>query len=171
MWAVCGANRLNLLPGTVRDHAAEKAPTTSERLIGIESAIHERDMLDDDIEGQHLSIDPGMQGIAFEEESRWTTSCTEVEHVLALRVGTGHDQARCRRLSRASAAARGLSSTGSPVSTAAGDAIENAECGGVHGPLRGCTDRERTPELDRVLVAIDRSYAATTGASVGPRVL
>jgi len=36
----------------------------------------------------------------------------------------------------------------------------------VDGPLRGSTDGERTRALDRVLIAIDRSYAATTGASV-----
>jgi len=38
----------------------------------------------------------------------------------------------------------------------------------VDGPLRGSTDRERTHALDRVLITIDRSYAATTGTTVRP---
>jgi len=38
----------------------------------------------------------------------------------------------------------------------------------VEGPLRGCTEAARSSALDRVLQAIDRSYAATTGASIGP---
>ena len=38
----------------------------------------------------------------------------------------------------------------------------------VDGPMRGCTDAERSSALERVLEAIDRSYAATTGARIGP---
>jgi len=38
----------------------------------------------------------------------------------------------------------------------------------IEGPLQGATRAERSAELDRILVAIDRSYAATTGAVVGP---
>lgn len=39
----------------------------------------------------------------------------------------------------------------------------------IDGPLQGSTAKERTIALDRVLIAIDRSYAATTGAAIGVR--
>lgn len=39
----------------------------------------------------------------------------------------------------------------------------------VDGPLQGSTAKERTAALDRVLIAIDRSYAATTGTAIGVR--
>lgn len=39
----------------------------------------------------------------------------------------------------------------------------------VDGPMQSSTANERSAALERVLVAIDRSYAATTGAVVGPR--
>jgi len=38
----------------------------------------------------------------------------------------------------------------------------------IDGPLRDSTDRERTAALDRVLTAIDRSFAATTDTHVRP---
>lgn len=38
----------------------------------------------------------------------------------------------------------------------------------LEGPLRDIGAAERDAALDGVLVAIDRSYAATTGASIGP---
>ena len=38
----------------------------------------------------------------------------------------------------------------------------------LDGPLRELTDAQRSAELDQVLVAIDRSYAATTGSVVSP---
>lgn len=38
----------------------------------------------------------------------------------------------------------------------------------IDGPLRRADEAERSSALDRVLVAIDRSYAATTGARTGP---
>ncbi len=37
------------------------------------------------------------------------------------------------------------------------------------GPLQGTTAKERTAALDRVLISIDRSYAATTGTTIGAR--
>ncbi len=39
----------------------------------------------------------------------------------------------------------------------------------VDGPMRNSTAKERAAALERVLIAIDRSYAATTGTPVGPR--
>lgn len=38
----------------------------------------------------------------------------------------------------------------------------------IDGPLRDASEAERAAELDHILVAIDRSYAATTGATVRP---
>ncbi|WP_427136004.1 TetR-like C-terminal domain-containing protein [Pseudarthrobacter sp. S9] len=38
----------------------------------------------------------------------------------------------------------------------------------IDGPLQTATTRERETSLDRVLIAIDRSYAATSCARVGP---
>jgi AcrR family transcriptional regulator len=38
----------------------------------------------------------------------------------------------------------------------------------IDGPLAGLDPRERALALDQVLIAIDRSYAATTGATVDP---
>ncbi|KRB76349.1 hypothetical protein ASE01_15250 [Nocardioides sp. Root190] len=38
----------------------------------------------------------------------------------------------------------------------------------IEGPLRGAGDAERNGALEQVLVAIDRSYAATTGTVIGP---
>jgi AcrR family transcriptional regulator len=39
----------------------------------------------------------------------------------------------------------------------------------IDGPLRQSTPTERSAALDRVLVAIDRSYGATTGSKTDPR--
>jgi len=39
----------------------------------------------------------------------------------------------------------------------------------IDGPLRKSTPTERSAALDRVLVAIDRSYGATTGSKTDPR--
>lgn len=39
----------------------------------------------------------------------------------------------------------------------------------IDGPLQGSTAKELTAALDRVLIAIDRSYAATTATVIGDR--
>jgi AcrR family transcriptional regulator len=39
----------------------------------------------------------------------------------------------------------------------------------IDGPLQGASDAECTTALDRVLVAIDRSYGATTGTRTNPK--
>ncbi|MTB84317.1 TetR family transcriptional regulator [Nocardioides sp. zg-578] len=47
-------------------------------------------------------------------------------------------------------------------------AVHGFACLCIEGPLRDAAEAARAAELDHVLVAIDRSYAATTGAAVGP---